>query len=102
MFIDRRPDPNKKILHSELTYRDLTKSLQDKLNKVTACYTLLATLEDAKGSGLSEDEERIIVKMKQEIDELMKDPEVKKEMKRLVDEKLAYTPSIIWKPDRLL
>lgn len=91
----------KKVVHSELTYRDLTKELQDKLNKVTACYTLLATLEDATGSGLSEDEENLMAKLKREIDELMKDNEIRKEMQRITEEKIAYTGSILWKPDRL-
>jgi len=92
----------KKIVHQELTYRDLTVDLKKRLDRVTACYTLLASLEEAAGSGLSEDETRIMVKMKQEIDELMKDVEIKKEMKRLTDEKKAYTGGkILWVPDRL-
>lgn len=91
----------KKVVHQELTYRDLTKDLQNRLNRVTALYTLLATLEDAAGSGLSEEEGIIMANCKREIDELMKDVEVKKEMKRLVDEKLAYTGGVIWRPEKL-
>ena len=91
----------RKIVHQELTYRDLNKELTDKLNRLTANYTLLETLEDPGNSPLQDNEITLIQRLKTEINNLMRDVEVRKEMKRLVEEKTAYTGGVLWKPDRL-